>query len=397
MDARHFHRRLYESARGLLPPGEAVVCAVSGGADSMAMLHGLHEINRRKRCGWRLIVAHLDHGLRADSAAAREFVESVAAMLGLAVATETANVASLARRVKQSVEEAGRTRRYAFLGEVALRHGARFIAMAHHADDQAETVLHRVLRGTGLRGLAGIPPRRRLHPNSDIRIVRPMLSFRREELHAYLHRRGLNYLDDATNADSSAATRNYLRHEVLPRLARGVNPRVQQALVRLGEQARGASNAIRRAARAALHRADRAAEKRGREFAGRFSVPGSAASCVVSVAPLRDQPAAIQREVVVLLLNRLGWPRRSVTAERLGAVAAMFRSDSRRRRVELPGGWFERSGEWVCASRSNGGARCTPNPHPHGRGSEQASQPDKAHGTHKARRRLASTLEGAGH
>lgn len=397
MDIRLFHRRLYESARDVLPPGAAVVCAVSGGADSMAMLHGLHEVNRRNRCGWRLIVAHLDHGLRADSAATREFVESAAATLGLAATTETTNVAALARRAKQSVEEAGRTRRYAFLGEVAEQHGTRYIVVAHHADDQAETVLHRILRGTGLRGLAGIPPRRRLHPKSDIRIIRPMLSFTREALHAYLRQRGVSFLDDPTNADPSAATRNYLRHEVLPRLARDVNPRVQQALVRLGEQARGASNAIRRAARAALHRAERAAEKRGRELAGRFSDSDSTGTCVISVVPLRNQPATIQREAVVLLMSRLGWPRKSVTAERIDAVANMFRSDGRRRRVEIPGGWFERSGEWVCASRRDDGARRTPNPLPHGRGSDKALGRESASRGRKSRRRLASTLEGAGH
>ncbi|GJQ26415.1 MAG: hypothetical protein HBSAPP02_14470 [Phycisphaerae bacterium] len=397
MDIRHFHRRLYESSRDLLPPGEAVVCAVSGGADSLAMLHGLHEINRRKQCGWRLIVAHLDHGLRADSAATRQFVESVAAKLALPCVDGVADVAALARRAKQSVETAGRARRYAFLAEVAKRHGARYIAVAHHADDQAETVLHRILRGTGLRGLAGIPRRRRLHPNSDIRIVRPMLSFTRETLHAYLRRRGVSFLDDPTNADPSAATRNHLRHDVLPRLARDVNPRVQQALVRLGDQARAASTAIRRSARGALNRAKRAADECGRAAAGRFTYPEAVASCVISVTPLLELPTAIQREAVVLLLNRLGWPRCSMTAERIDAVAKLLRMDGRRRRVELPGGCFERSGEWVCASRREIGGRGASNPIPHGRGSEQALGRERASRRRKSSRRLASTLEGAGH
>lgn len=369
----------------------------------MAMLHGLYEINRRNRCGWRLIVAHLDHGLRADSAATRQFVESVAAELALPCVDGVADVAALARRAKQSVETAGRARRYAFLAEVAERHGARYIAVAHHADDQAETVLHRILRGTGLRGLAGIPRRRRLQAKSDIRIVRPMLPFTREALHTYLCQRGVGFLNDSTNDDPSVATRNYLRHEVLPRLARDVNPRVQQALVRLGEQARGASTAIRRSARGALNRAKRAADKCGRAAARRFAYPEGVASCVISVTPLLELPAAIQREAVVLLLNRLGWPRCSMTAERIDAVAKLLRMDGRRRRVELPGGRFERSGEWVCASRSEIGARGASNPLPRGRGSEKAPGSGNSHeahsfrSTHDARRRIASTLEGAGH
>lgn len=397
MDFRLFHRRLFESAHDLLPPGAAAVCAVSGGADSMAMLHGLHEVNRRKHCGWRLIVAHLDHGLRAESAAARAFVEAVSANLALPCVCDTADVAALARRTKQSIEEAGRTRRYAFLGEVAQRHAACFIAVAHHADDQAETVLHRILRGTGLRGLGGIPRRRRLHPNSDIRIVRPMLPFTRDALRGYLRQRDLSFMDDSTNADPSVATRNFLRQEVMPRLARGVNPRASAALVRLGEQARAASRAIRRSARAALERAIRTADEGGRAVAGRFAKSGMAESCVISVEPLRDVPAAIQREVVVLLLGRLGWSRKLVAAERIDALAKLLRMDGRRRRVELPGGCFERSGDWVCASRREIGARDLSNPFPHGRGSEKTLGRENASRDRMPRRQLASTLEGAGH
>ncbi len=397
MDIRLFHRRLFESARDLLPSGAVVVCAVSGGADSMAMLHGLHEINRRRRCGWRLVVAHLDHGLRSDSSAAREFVASVAASLELEVETTSTDVAALASRAKQSVEEAGRARRYAFLGEVAQQHGARFIAVAHHADDQAETVLHRILRGTGVRGLGGIPRRRRLDPNSDIRIVRPMLPFARDALQAYLRRRGLSFMDDTTNADPSAATRNYLRHEVMPRLSREVNPKAREALVRLGKQARAASKAIRRSARAALQRACQAALECKSAAAARFEIATGDTTCVFSAKPLCKLPSAIQCEVVVLVLGQLGWPRRAVTAERIDAAAKLLRSDGRRRRVELPGGCFERSGEWACASRREIVARGTSNPLPHGRGADNSHGPHSLRGTHATRRRLASTLEGAGH
>jgi tRNA(Ile)-lysidine synthetase-like protein len=353
MDARLFHRRLYESARALLPPGAAVVCAVSGGADSMAMLHGLHAVNLRRRRGWRLVVAHLDHGLRGDSAAARRFVEAAAAELGLTVVSESADVAELARLGRRSIEEAGRERRYAFFAEAARRCGAAYVAVAHHADDQAETVLHRVLRGTGLRGLGGIPRVRRISPGSDIRVVRPMLSFEREELHAYLRGRGLGYMEDSTNVDLSAALRNRLRHEVLPRLERVVNPQARRALVRLSEQARSASRAIRLAARQALAEAMDAARRSGRRgnAARRFSTDGATSSCLVSVVPLCGLPLAIQSEVVIVLLGRLGWRRRAMTAERIAAAAALFRADGRRRRVELPGGRFERSGEWVCVAR----------------------------------------------
>ena len=157
--------------------GATVVLAVSGGADSMALLHGA----ARARGRWRLTVAHLDHALRPDSADDAAFVTAAAAALGLASAMRRTDVAALARTEGRSLEDAGRAARYRFLAEVAGADGLVFTG--HTADDAAETVLINLLRGSGLAGAAGIPARRG-------NVLRPLLGERRATLRGVARRGG---------------------------------------------------------------------------------------------------------------------------------------------------------------------------------------------------------------
>jgi tRNA(Ile)-lysidine synthase len=191
-----------------LPPDAHIVLAVSGGADSMALLHGAARLAGTDRSRWHLTVAHLDHGLRADSDRDATFVVDAAAALGLAAEVGRADVAALARSEGRSVEDAGREARYRFLEEVAPP-GA-LIATAHTADDGAETVLLNLLRGSGLTGARGIPARRG-------RVVRPLIGERRAALRAQLDAGGLGYRDDPSNQDP-AYLRNRVRGEVIPLL-----------------------------------------------------------------------------------------------------------------------------------------------------------------------------------
>jgi tRNA(Ile)-lysidine synthase len=186
----------------------AVVLAVSGGADSMALLHGAARLVETDARRWMLTVAHLDHGLRPDSADDAAFVTDAAAALALPVEVRRTDVAALARDKGQSIEEAAREARYRFLDEMAPP-GA-LIATAHTADDAAETVLINLLRGSGLAGVAGIPARR--GP-----IVRPLLGARRATLRALLDAAGIVWRDDPSNEDR-AFLRNRVRHELLPLL-----------------------------------------------------------------------------------------------------------------------------------------------------------------------------------
>jgi len=330
MDTRHFHKQLFDAGCRLLPSGGAVV-AVSGGADSMALLHGLHAVNTMRDCGWRLHVAHLDHRLRADAPQAAEFVRQAAADLGLSCSVGERNVRDLSQSTDTSIEEAARNARYEFLEGVAMQQRLQAVALAHHADDQAETVLHRILRGTGLTGLAGIPQRRPIREDSDIEVVRPLLTVRRDDLRAYLARRKLTWLEDATNEDVSVATRNRIRHDLLPTIAAHVNPEIVPALVRLAEQADRSSQAMRQLATDALDR---------------ISLDSPADEVCLGASALASLPRALQTEVVVVSLSRLGVARKRIGFERIETVADLAQIAGHPRRIELAGGlWVERRGD----------------------------------------------------
>ena len=226
---------------GLLSPGETVVVAVSGGPDSLCLLHLLRRLE--KEYGLTLHVAHLHHGLRGpDADADADFVRAIAAGWGLACSVERVDVPALARREGLAFEEAARQARYTFLSRVARRLGARTIAVGHNADDQSETVLMHWLRGSGLAGLRGMLPRT---PLTDYRLlgsavgemdspalylVRPLLEVPRAEIEAYCERHGLEPRFDRSNLDTTYF-RNWLRHTVLPLLAQH-NPNIAAVLRR---------------------------------------------------------------------------------------------------------------------------------------------------------------------
>jgi tRNA(Ile)-lysidine synthase len=207
----------------------SVIVAVSGGGDSVALLRGLAAIKQPGE--GRLIAAHVNHKLRgADADDDQVFVERLCRQLGLDCEAATAVVDAAAGGRGQGIESQARKERYAILEAMAGRLGARFVVTAHTADDQAETILHRILRGTGLRGLAGMSRSRRL---GGATLLRPLLQIGRAELAAYLHDRGQPFRTDATNGDVRF-TRNRIRRELLPLLAEHYNPSIVAALKRLG-------------------------------------------------------------------------------------------------------------------------------------------------------------------
>lgn len=203
------HRKVLAWCReeALFASGDRVVCAVSGGADSVAMLLCLFRL--RQALGITLCAAHFNHGLRGEEAQRDEaFVRALCEGMGIDLSVGGADVARLARENGNSTETQGRLSRYAFLEALACDK----IATAHNADDNAETVLLHLMRGSGLRGLCGIPPKRG-------RLVRPMLPFSHAELVAYLRTQNAAWVEDSTNAQDDCA-RNRLRHHVLPLLCR---------------------------------------------------------------------------------------------------------------------------------------------------------------------------------
>ena len=203
MDLRPFMERWH-----MLPPsGGVMLVAVSGGRDSVCLLHYLAAMPR----DFTVAAAHLNHGQRPTAGRDVAFVEELCRELDVPLTVERADVPALARERGVGLEEAGRMARYDFFRRTADRLGAQRIATAHHAADQAETVVLNLVRGTGMQGLAGIPPVRG-------RIVRPLLETSREDIETYLEVHRLSHVEDETNRDT-ALRRNLLRREVMPRLA----------------------------------------------------------------------------------------------------------------------------------------------------------------------------------
>ncbi len=222
----------------LLTPGEAVVVGVSGGADSVCLLHLLK--NMAASLDLRLIVAHLNHQLRPEAGADEQFVRQTALAWGLAYVSDRQDVSRAAADHKTSLEAMARYRRYQFLWRVAVEAGANKVAVGHHADDQAETVLMHFLRGTGLSGLRGMAPATAMDrlplghdfspPGPAPTLIRPLLEISRPDIEAYCHRHKLSLRSDPSNQDTTFF-RNRLRHELLPYLET-FNPNIRQVLQR---------------------------------------------------------------------------------------------------------------------------------------------------------------------
>ena len=207
----------------MVHPGDRVLVGLSGGADSVALTELLLEL--KPRLGITLVLAHLNHGLRAEAEEDQAFCRSLSERLSLPFASGRADVAERARKSKRSIEDEGRNARYQFLEAQAAQFGAQRIAVGHTLDDQAETFLLRLLRGSGSRGLGAI------HPVKDGGIVRPLIEVRRREIESYLKERGASFREDASNADPRF-TRNRIRHQELPRLSSAYNPRLVETLAR---------------------------------------------------------------------------------------------------------------------------------------------------------------------
>jgi tRNA(Ile)-lysidine synthase len=207
---------------GLVKRGERIVVAVSGGPDSVTLLYLLFGL--KDELGLHLYVAHLDHMLRPHSARDAEFVKSLAAKLGLPVVVGKAGIKKAA--VKGSPEELARNIRLDFLFGVARRLKARKICLGHNLDDQAETVLMRLIRGSGLYGLSAILPKKKM---SAFTLIRPLLETRRKEIAAYLNKKKIPFCIDETNKQD-IYLRNKLRNRLLPLLEKEYNKNIKEVL-----------------------------------------------------------------------------------------------------------------------------------------------------------------------
>jgi tRNA(Ile)-lysidine synthase len=289
---------------GMVRAGETVLVAVSGGVDSVVLLDCLHRL--APPLAFRLHVAHLDHGLRGEAGAAdAAFVQELAGVLGLPATVKHLPPGALTARGR-SLQEAARAARYAFLAEAAEGAGAIRIAVAHTADDVAETVLMNLLRGSGPAGLRGIPPIR------DRRVIRPLLTVRKEQVEAFARARRLRFRPDPSNADPRFL-RNRIRQRLLPFLEKEFNPQVVECVARA----------------AALLEEDHAYLE-----GEAVSVPGG---IPLEITPLRALPAPVRRRVLLRAL-RAGLPPGSrVRLEHVLAAEALLEPGGGSGAVRLPG------------------------------------------------------------
>jgi tRNA(Ile)-lysidine synthase len=298
--------------------GRAISVACSGGVDSVVLVHTLHEI------GQRVSIAHVHHGLRGEGADADEaFVAALAKRLDLPFAHRRVDprariAAAASSRERPTVQEAARRLRADALRDAARELGADHVALAHNADDQAETVLLRLLRGAGPEGLGGIPER-----SPDGLFVRPLLGIGRREILAHAMRRGIEWREDPSNADRRYA-RARLRHEWLPGLARDFNPRLLRAIGDLAEAQRRESEWI------ALSVEQEADRRFAREASGALRMPAD-------VWNADALPDAIARRLARLALHRMG-AARDVTRAHVERIVRFWRDGRPGRRLELPGG-----------------------------------------------------------
>ena len=293
-------------------PGDPHFVAVSGGRDSIALLHWLHTHGFKN-----LIAVHLDHRLRAESSEDAASVRTLADSLGIECIIGNTDVSTLAKRQRISIETAARRARHEFFARIAIERACPRIFLAHHADDQVETFLHNLLRGAGPSGLCGMSAVSTLEMHgTTLLVARPLLGTWREEIDAYIAHHSLPFREDASNTDPRF-TRNRIRHAALPALTAALGRDVRAALLRTTELLRAED-----------------------EFLS--SQPGlCAAPHALQVPQLRALPLALQRRLIHLWLQRHAVA--SVGFSEVESVRSLL--GSRVAKVNLPGGLSARRRE----------------------------------------------------
>ncbi|MBN2374807.1 MAG: tRNA lysidine(34) synthetase TilS [Sedimentisphaerales bacterium] len=309
----------------LADPDDRWLLAVSGGPDSMAMLTALTELKNSARLPLAdLQLAHLNHQLRADQSDADEtFIRQQAKNSHLPITVARCDVQALAQNTSQSLETAARQARYDFLAQTARKNYCNKIALAHNADDQAETILHRIIRGTGIKGLAGITPIRDLDDDQSVKplqIVRPLLTVSRDQIEQFLRRRNIPWRIDASN-ESNTFTRNRIRNQLLPLLAEQYNPQVKQALIRLGQTAHWLTDLLSRNADATLQN---------------LTLQFDSNSAILDAASLAQLPPIQQTELIRHLLEKLKLPLQRISFLHIRSVTDLLNHPDQFSKLQLP-------------------------------------------------------------
>jgi tRNA(Ile)-lysidine synthase len=297
----------------MLKPKDSVIIAVSGGPDSVALLHILYEI--APHFSLKLGVAHLNHCLRRnDSENDAEFVESLAATLDLPCYVQKRDILRYQRENRLSLEEAARRVRYEFLDHIANAYQYNKIALGHHADDNAELVLMNLFRGTGTLGLSGIPPKR------DEKIIRPMIRLTRTDIVEFLDQNRLKCVFDRTNADTRHL-RNRVRHDLIPVLKESYNPNISDTLNRLSSIVRSEEEWIEDVVHPFFEKAVLSSQQHQIEL---------------SVPVLNRYHKALQRRVIRLALLKTKGNLRHIGFANIDSVIDLLMKKSPFGKIDLP-------------------------------------------------------------
>lgn len=293
----------------------------------MALLRMLVAAKRQAAGGGRLFVGHVDHSLRGDdSAADAEWLAEQCRQLALPLFIEKANVGAVAEVRGDGMEEAARATRYQILTRMAETLGARFVAFGHHRDDQVETILFRLLRGSGLQGLAGIPATRPLSPS--VMAIRPLLNMSRSEIEHYLAEAGQGYRQDETNLDVNVAVRNGVRLELLPTIERHFGKSAAAALLRAGEQAAEAQAIVGSLAMALLEECQQRQE---------LAPDSTVAVITLDVTLFPGKPPLIVSEALRQAWRAARWPEQAMTYEWWRRLTQFAQSADATPALNLPG------------------------------------------------------------
>lgn len=298
-----------------------ILVGVSGGADSVALLRGLQALS--SEFGLHCVAGHINHGLRgSESDADADWVTRLSATLKIDMHARTADLNDRCDQGR-SPEEAARLARYRLLTEIAVETGCTLVAVGHTSDDQTETILHHLIRGTGLAGLGGMPVSRPLH--AGIRLIRPLLKTRRLDVERWLTGIHQDFRIDTSNTDRRF-TRNRLRHDLLPLIEQEFNPAFRRALHHLSQQAAETSEFLQAHA----------------EILAEQAVAATADETLkINCTKLESAPTVLVRETLRLIWKRSGWPlkhmgfrewqRLAEIVDLGGAVSLPGRTDARRR------------------------------------------------------------------
>ncbi len=308
-------------ANGLFDPADRILLAVSGGADSTALMYAMRALKTEKVLSADTVCAHINHQLRGtDAELDEDFVTTQAAELNLAITTKRLDVRGYARKNKLSIETAARELRIESLLDIAKANNCSRIAMAHQKNDNAETVLQRLLRGTGFRGLGGIWPVRIFA--DDIRFVRPLLCVRRDEIVEYLQKRNVKWREDHTNADCTYR-RNFIRHRLLPALQKECTGSIVEQLSELAESAR-------KFYRLVCGRAD--------ELWAKLADCGGE-RVALNLKGFLPEPEPVKVELVRRSLSAIGSGERDLTQQHYERILQLAQQKVSNKKIELPDGF----------------------------------------------------------